>query len=60
LGIWVGPADFAEWFSHIEEEAATAALGEYDDGAYLAGEELEQRLEQIEVFLKEYFPESEG
>jgi len=56
----VGPADFAEWFSHIEEEAATAALGEYDDGAYLAGEELEQRLEQIEVFLKEYFPESEG
>lgn len=60
LGIWVGPADFAEWFSHIEEEAATAALGEYDDGAYLAGEELEKRLEQIEVFLKEYFPESEG
>ena len=36
LGIWVGPGAFAEWFPHIDEDTAVAALGEYDDGAYLA------------------------
>ena len=60
LGIWVGPGHFAEWFPHIDEEEATAAIGKYDDGAYLAGEELERRLNQIADFLRQYFPESEG
>ena len=56
LGIWVGPGAFAEWFSHIDEAEATAALGEYDDGAYLAGEALDDRLDEIQRFLTEHFP----
>ena len=57
LGIWVGPENFAEWFPHIRAEEATAALGHYDDGDYLAGKKLTNRLEQIEGFLTRYFPE---
>ena len=60
LGIWVGPRQFAEWFPHIDEEEATAALGKYGDGAYLAGEELNDQLKQIERFLKEHFPQPEA
>lgn len=60
LGIWVGPRPFAEWFPHIDEEEATAALGKHEDGAYLAGEELEKRLDQIAVFLRQYFPQPDG
>lgn len=57
LGIWVGPENFAEWFPHIRAEKATAALGHYDDGDYLAGRKLTNRLEQIERFLTKHFPE---
>lgn len=57
LGIWVGPKDFARWFSHIDQDEATAALGDYQDGAYLAGEKLDERLAQIERFLTKYFPQ---
>lgn len=56
LGIWVGPGRFAEWFPHIDEDEAVAALGKYDDGAYLAGKALNDRLDEIESFLTEHFP----
>ena len=51
LGIWVGPKQFAEFFPHVDEETAIDALGRYDDGAFLAGEALDKRLDQIERFL---------
>ncbi|MCY3591071.1 MAG: endonuclease NucS [Acidobacteria bacterium] len=57
LGIWVGPENFAEWFPNIRAEKATAALGHYGDGDYLAGKKLTNRLAQIESFLTTYFPE---
>ncbi len=57
LGIWVGPENFADWFPPICAEAATDALGTYDDGDFLAGEELANRLDEIESFLTTYFPE---
>ena len=57
LGIWVGPENFAEWFPRISTEEATTALGDYDDGDFLAGEELTNRLEEIERFLAKHFPE---
>ncbi len=60
LGIWVGPKVFAKWFPDIDEEEATAALGEYEDGAYLAGEKLHKRLEQIERFLTKHFPQPDA
>ena len=50
LRVWAGPQQFAEFFPHISEEKATDALGKYDDG-FVAGEELDQRLDQIERFL---------
>lgn len=56
LGIWVGPWHFAEWFQAINEDDAVAALGTYEDGGYLAGKKLDDRLDQIEGFLKEHFP----
>lgn len=59
LGIWVGPGEFAEWFPHMDEDEVAAALGKYEDGAYLAGDELNDRLSQIERFLKEHFPQSD-
>ena len=51
LGIWVGPKQFAEFFPHVSEEDAIDALGRYDAGAFLAGEALDKRLDQIERFL---------
>lgn len=57
LGIWVGPKQFAEFFTHVSEEDATEALGRYDDGGYLGGEALTTRLDQIEQFLTETFPQ---
>ncbi len=59
LGIWVGPKEFARWYPYIDEEEATTALGKYGDGAYLAGKELHERLEQIERFLTKHFPQPE-
>lgn len=56
LGIWVGPWHFAEWFQPINEDQAVAALGTYEDGGYLTGKELDDRLDQIERFLTEHFP----
>lgn len=60
LSIWVGPKRFAESFPDIDEEEATAALGRYDEGGFLSGAALDKRLEQIERFLKEHFPEDHG
>ena len=59
LGIWVGPGRFAEWFQRIDENDAVNALGKYEDGAYLAGDALDCRLDQIERFLTEHFPQPE-
>lgn len=59
LSIWVGPKRFAESFSHIDEEEATAALGRYGEGGFLRGEELRKRLDQIECFLTGPFLPSE-
>ena len=56
LRLCVGPEYFAELFPHICAEEAAAALGNYDDDEYLAGDELTNRLEQIEHFLTRYFP----
>ena len=57
LSIWVGPGQFAEWFTDIGEDEAVTALGSYEDGGNLAGEKLEERLKQIECFLTEHFPQ---
>ncbi len=57
LGIWVSAGRFAEWFEHLDEDEAVAALGSYEDGGYLAGDKLNERLDQIERFLKEHFPQ---
>ena len=57
LGLWVGPWHFAEWFQHISEDEAAKALGNYEDGGYLAGKKLDDRLDQIERFLTEHFPQ---
>ena len=51
LGIWVGPKQFAEFFPHVNEEDVIDALGRYGDGAFLAGEALDKRLDEIERFL---------
>ena len=59
LGIWVGPGQFAEWFPQMDEEEVAGALGNYEDGAYLAGEELNDRLDQIERFLRKHFAQSD-
>ena len=59
LGIWVGPGAFAEWFPHIDEDTAVATLGKYDDGAYLAGRALKDRIDEIERFLTEHFAPQE-
>ena len=55
LGIWASPGRFAEWFLQIDEKEAVDSLGEYEDGAYLAGEDLNDRLDQIERFLTMHF-----
>ena len=60
LGIWVGPKQFAEFFPTVSEAEATEALGRYDDGAYLAGEALDTRLDQIEQFLTEIIRTSDA
>ena len=53
LGIWVQPAAFAEFFPRVTEEQATDALGTFNDGGFVAGEELDQRLDRIKQFLTE-------
>lgn len=35
-------------------------LGEYNEGSYLAGNELNERLDQIELFLTRNFPPPEA
>lgn len=57
LGIWVGPEAFAEFYPWIDEAEAINMLGPYDEGGYLADEELNERLDQIEQFLTENFPQ---
>ncbi len=49
-----GPAQFAEFFPPLTEEEATAAIGPYErrGAPYLAGAELEERLDRIETFLR--------
>ncbi len=57
LEIWVGPERFAEWFPQIDEGEAITALGRSEDGGHLAGDKLSERLDQIERFLTEHFPQ---
>ena len=57
LGIWIGAKKIAEWHAEIDEAEAIDMLGPYDDGGYLAGEELNERLDQIERFLTKNFPQ---
>ena len=52
IGIEVGPKQFAEFFN-VSEDEATEALGPYGAGEFLAGEALNERLDQIETFLTE-------
>ncbi len=62
LGIWVNPKAFLEWFPCIDEKAIEDMLGRSEDGEYLAGEKLIERLEQIKVFLtkhSKHFPQPE-
>ena len=51
LFLEVGPKRFAEFFPHIEEEAAAEALRGLEDGKGLSGAELDEGLDQIERFL---------
>lgn len=60
LGIWVGAKRFAEWHAWIDEAEATDMLGRYEEGSYLSGEALNERLEQIRLFLTRYFPKPEA
>ena len=47
-----GPAEFAEFFPPLTEDEATAAIGPYSsESLFLAGAELDARLDQIEAFL---------
>ena len=50
LRIHVGPKQFAEFFSHIDEGEAIEALGSLD-GKILGGQALDELLDQIERFL---------
>lgn len=59
LGIWVGAKQFAEFFPHIDEENAVDALGRYEDGAFLAGDALDRRLDEIERFLTDNVQQTE-
>ena len=56
LVISVGPSAFAEFFPHIDEEEAAAAIGREDQDEFVAGEALDTRLDQIQRFLEEHFP----
>ncbi len=60
LGIWVGPERFAEWHAWIDEAKAIDMLGRYEEGSYLSGKALNERLEQIERFLTKNFPKPEA
>ena len=57
LEIWVGPERFADWFPQIDKGEAITALGRSEDGGYLAGEKLNERLDLIERFLTKHFPQ---
>ena len=57
LGIWVGAKEIAEWHAWIDEAEAIEMLGRYNDGSYLAGAKLNERLDQIEQFLTKNFPQ---
>lgn len=37
-----------------------AALAEYNEGDYLGGQKLDERLDQLERFLKEHFSNGTG
>lgn len=52
MSIYTGPRQFAEFFQVTEEDAAQA-LGPDTDGGFLAGAELDARLDRIERFLTE-------
>ena len=57
LGIWVMPEAFAEFY---DVDETTDMLGKYEEGADLAGAELNKRLDQIELFLTRNFPQPEA
>ena len=52
MKVYTGPGYFAEFFEVTEEHAAQA-LGPDTDGGFLAGVELDARLDRIERFLNE-------
>ncbi len=60
LGIWVGPKQFAEFFPEVNEKEAIDAIGKYEDGAFFAGEALEERLNEIERFLTDKIQQAES
>ena len=57
-GLWISveAPQFARFFPKIGEQRTTEALGSESKGSYLTGNELEQRLNQIESFLTQHFP----
>ena len=60
LVIQVGPNAFAKWHSWIDADEATDKLGKFQANAYfVAGAELDERLNQIECFLTKNFPNPE-
>ena len=60
LGIWVGAKEIAEWHAWIDEAEAIDMLGRYNEGSYLTGAALNERLDQIERFLTRNFPPPEA
>lgn len=60
-GLWIsaGGPQFVEFFPEIDEKKATA-VGREGDGSYFSGKELEQRLDQIQNFLRMHFPRAEA
>lgn len=59
LYIYWGPREFHE-FCAIDEQETTEALGTGEDGGYVIGKQLEQRLDQIQSFLTTHFPRAEA
>ena len=60
-GLWisVGGPQFVEFFPEIDEQEATA-VGREGEGGYFSGEELNQRLDEIEAFLNKHFPKADS
>ncbi len=57
LCLHVGPKQFAEFYDDIDEAEATVAMAGID-GQYVGGAALDERLDRIEQFLTNKFPQS--